>query len=346
MTFEEQFVLKRQGPNSVDMTEEELEATFSQLSLSFCCDQYTLFKRLEAEEHARDKAENNLKLEVERGMEMLQTLKGMCLDIKQASLLQQIELCLSIIGSTVGRISNSAEVLGAVHQEVKSSLAVELMVAHVQNLKRHHERNITELEDMKKHMEKSNRERQACEQREDTEAFGKMEKDSQKPRLRRRISVSVISKQSQRHKFLESQASISVTNEECEEIESHANKPDQAVGKRQELFPEDNPLQTAEAPQISTVSSQPHHKKRHETDPVHLNKSTRLLLPSPPQKMKADLELSSALLKRSCKKLHRPLLQWLYHCQWIILVIYLTVLCSLLILAMLVWFLQTPVLWM
>ncbi|KAA0714057.1 hypothetical protein E1301_Tti007217 [Triplophysa tibetana] len=165
MTFEEQFVLKRQGPNSVDMTEEELEATFSQLSLSFCCDQYTLCKRLEAEEHARDKAENNLKLEVERGMEMLQTLKGMCLDIKRASLLQQIELCLSIIGSTVGRISNSAEVLGAVHQEVKSSRSVELMVAHVQNLKRHHERNNAELEDMKKHMEKSNRERQACEQR-------------------------------------------------------------------------------------------------------------------------------------------------------------------------------------
>ncbi|XP_057212895.1 inositol 1,4,5-triphosphate receptor associated 2 [Triplophysa rosa] len=311
MTFEEQFVLERQGPNSVDMTEEELEAAFSQLSLSFRCDQYTLCQRLEAEEHARDKAENNLKLEVERGMEMLQTLKGMCLDIKRASLLQQIELCLSIIGSTVGRISNSAELLGAVHQEVKSSRAVELMVAHVQNLKRHHERNIAELEDMKKQMEKSNRERQACEQREETEAFEKMEKDSQKPRLRRRISVSVISKQSQRHKLLESQASILVTNEESEETESHANKPDQA---------DDSLL-------------------------VDI-RSTTLLLPSPPQKMKADLERNSVLLKRSCKNLQRPLLRWLYHCRWIILVIYLTVLCSILILAMLVWFLQTPVLWM
>lgn len=42
----------------------------------------------------------------------------------------------------------------------------------------------------------------------------------------------------------------------------------------------------------------------------------------------------------------RPLMQWMYHCRWIILVIYLTVLCSIIILAILVWLLQTPVLWM
>lgn len=50
----------------------ESQAAFSQMSLAFRCDQYTLCQRLEAEEHARNKAERNLKLEVERGMEMLQ----------------------------------------------------------------------------------------------------------------------------------------------------------------------------------------------------------------------------------------------------------------------------------
>lgn len=45
------------------------------------------------------------------------------------------------------------------------SRAVELMVAHVENLKRRHVRNTIELEEMKKQMEKSSRERHVCEQR-------------------------------------------------------------------------------------------------------------------------------------------------------------------------------------
>lgn len=48
------------------------QAAFSRLSLAFRCDQYTLCQRLETEEHARDNAEDNLKLEVERGMEVLE----------------------------------------------------------------------------------------------------------------------------------------------------------------------------------------------------------------------------------------------------------------------------------
>nr|XP_055025201.1 inositol 1,4,5-triphosphate receptor associated 2 isoform X2 [Misgurnus anguillicaudatus] len=359
MALEKLSVIERLGPNSVDMTEEELEAAFSELSLSFRCDQYTLCQRLEAEEHARNKAESNIKLEVERGMEMLQTLKGMCVDTKRVSLLQQIELCLSIIGNTIGRISNTAEVLGAVHQEVKSSRAVELMVAHVQNLKRRHERNSTELEEMKKQIE-SSRERQACEQREETEA---MEKDSHKiaclrshsqSQLRRRISVSIISKQSQRHKSLESQASILLTNEKGEERESITNKQDQANAslledRRQGLYPKDSPSQTADAdtPEMSsTASAQTPPKQRNEMDTAHFKK----------QRRKSVLQCSSDWLKRSvhylrnCDRfvmsLQRPLLQWLYHCRWIILVVYLTVLCSILILAIFVWILQMPILWM
>ncbi|XP_036433871.1 inositol 1,4,5-triphosphate receptor associated 1 [Colossoma macropomum] len=59
--------MERLGPNSVDMTEEDLENAFSQLALAFRCDQYTLDQRLQAEEHARNNAEENLMLEVERG---------------------------------------------------------------------------------------------------------------------------------------------------------------------------------------------------------------------------------------------------------------------------------------
>lgn len=45
-----------------------------------------------------------------------QTLKGLCLDSKRSTILQRLELSLDILGGTVERISNTAEVLGAVHQ--------------------------------------------------------------------------------------------------------------------------------------------------------------------------------------------------------------------------------------
>ncbi|TRY60097.1 hypothetical protein DNTS_012005 [Danionella cerebrum] len=164
--FEELSAMDRLCSESVaDLTEEELETAFSRLCLAFHCDHHTLCQRLEMEEHARNNAEDNLKLEVERGMEVLETLKGMCYDMKRAVLLQRLELCLNIIAGTVGRISNTSEVLGSVHQEAKVNRAVELMVTHVENLNRRHERSLAELEELKKQMDRSTRERYFCEER-------------------------------------------------------------------------------------------------------------------------------------------------------------------------------------
>lgn len=52
-----------------------------------------------------------------------QTLKGLCLDSKRSKILQRLELSLDILGGTVERISNTAEVLGAVHQVHRGSSA-------------------------------------------------------------------------------------------------------------------------------------------------------------------------------------------------------------------------------
>ncbi|XP_073675870.1 uncharacterized protein [Garra rufa] len=342
------------------MTEEELEAAFSRLSLAFRCDQYTLCQRLETEEHARNNAEDNLKMEVERGMEVLETLKGMCLDIKRAGLLQRLELCLNIIGGTIGRISNTAEVLGAVHQEAKVSRAVELMVAHVENLKRRHERNSIELEEMKKQMEKSSKERHVYEQWEETDA---VEKDSQKPQLRRRISTNIIAKQIQRQK---TEAILSsLINEITEEKEANTKKPDNTddcqMNRGQAVPQDEGPSQTAtvDAPEeTSSAQIHPNQTLRLELDPAFLKKNTSSppVLPHQKLRKKASLECSHVWLKRSerylrnCDRciisIQRPLRQWIYRCRWIILVIYLTVLCSIIILAILMWLLQTPVLWM
>ncbi|MEQ2262262.1 hypothetical protein XENORESO_003530 [Xenotaenia resolanae] len=149
-SWSELSIIERVGLNSLDMTEKDLETAFSQISLAFCCDQYTLKQRLQSEEHARNLAEENIHLELTRGRETLETLKGLCLDSKRSSILQRLELSLDILGGTVERISSTAEVLGAVHQEARVSRAVELMVAHVENLRRRHDRNLAELEEAKK----------------------------------------------------------------------------------------------------------------------------------------------------------------------------------------------------
>ncbi|CAL8323366.1 unnamed protein product [Merluccius merluccius] len=134
----------------MQMSEEEVESAFCQITLAFRTDQYTLKQRLQVEEHARNLAEENVQQELSQGRETLETLKGLCLDIRRSAILQRLELSLDILGGTVGRISNAAEVLGSVHQEARICRAVEIMVAHVENLKRRHEREGVELEQTKK----------------------------------------------------------------------------------------------------------------------------------------------------------------------------------------------------
>ncbi|KAG7521349.1 hypothetical protein JOB18_046592 [Solea senegalensis] len=156
MSWNELSIIERVGLNSVEMSEKDLETAFSHITLAFRCDQYTLKQRLQAEEHARNLAEENIQLELTRGRETLETLKGLCLDSKRSKILQRLELSLDILGGTVERISNTAEVLGAVHQEARVTRAVELMVAHVESLRRRHDRNVAELQETKKMIQQQN----------------------------------------------------------------------------------------------------------------------------------------------------------------------------------------------
>ncbi|XP_062314647.1 inositol 1,4,5-triphosphate receptor associated 1 isoform X2 [Osmerus eperlanus] len=192
-------ILERVGLDGIEMSEDEVETAFSQIALAFSSDQYTLKQRLQAEEHARNLAEENIQLELTRGRETLETLKDLCLDMKRSTILQRLELCLDILGGTVARISNTAEVLGAVHKEARVSRAVELMVAHVENLRRRHDRDMAELEETKKLIQKNPR-RHFSEARSIVADGGELKqkvhkKNSQQSNSRRRVSVSVLSKQ-------------------------------------------------------------------------------------------------------------------------------------------------------
>ncbi|XP_054905937.1 inositol 1,4,5-triphosphate receptor associated 2 isoform X2 [Poeciliopsis prolifica] len=191
-------IVERVGLNSMDMTEKDLETAFSQISLAFRCDQYTLKQRLQSEEHARNLAEENVHLELSRGRESLETLKALCLDSKRSSILQRLELSLDILRGTVERISSTAEVLGAVHQEARVSRAVELMVAHVESLRRRHDRNLAELEEAKHNLQQQqlNSSRHSIHPRvipDPDRQEDRKRRNSNQSVLRRRVSASIIS---------------------------------------------------------------------------------------------------------------------------------------------------------
>ncbi|XP_066559395.1 inositol 1,4,5-triphosphate receptor associated 2 [Amia ocellicauda] len=191
-------ILERLGLNSTQLTEEEVESAFAQLSLAFRCDQYTLKRRLQAEERARDVAEENIHQELDNGRTTLEALKTLCVDSKRSKILHKLEQSLDILSSTVERISNTAEVLGAVHQEARVSRAVELMVVHVENLKRRHARDHAELEETKRMVQRNSRNRQLSETRDEGDLRPKIYlRTSQQHSARRRVSIAVIPKQTQ-----------------------------------------------------------------------------------------------------------------------------------------------------
>uniref|UniRef100_A0A671YJD2 Si:ch211-163l21.11 n=2 Tax=Sparus aurata TaxID=8175 RepID=A0A671YJD2_SPAAU len=181
------------------MSEKDLESAFVQIAMAFRCDQYTLKQRLQAEEHDRNLAEENVQLELTRGRETLETLKDLCMDSKRSKILQRLELSLDILGGTVERVSNTAEVLGAVHQEARVSRAVELMVAHVDNLTKRHDKNVAELEEAKKAIQQQNPCRTFTDPRAspDPDDSDSRRRSYQQNNSRRRVSISVISSNSQ-----------------------------------------------------------------------------------------------------------------------------------------------------
>ncbi|XP_048858912.1 inositol 1,4,5-triphosphate receptor associated 2 [Brienomyrus brachyistius] len=184
-------ILDRLGLSSTEMTEKEMESTFLQLASAFRCDQHTLQKRLRAEEHARNVAEWNVQLELEQGRDALQALKDLCLDSKRSKILQRLELCLDVLAGAVQRITSTAEVLGAVHQEARVSHAVRLMMTHVEKLQWRHVKDSAELEEARRMVQRSNCSRQLSDPRDEGEMRQKLIRSGQLS-TRRRVSVAVI----------------------------------------------------------------------------------------------------------------------------------------------------------
>ncbi|KYO41726.1 60S ribosomal protein L10a isoform A [Alligator mississippiensis] len=190
-------VLERLGLHRVALTEQDVEAAFAHLALAFRCDMFTLRRRVQVEERARDVAEENIQQELEQCRVAVQKLGLSCLDPKRKEVVEQLQLSLTVLAGTIERAMGAAEKLGAVHQEARMSRATDVMVQHVENLKRHHLREHTELEEMKRLIQQNSRNRQLAENRDDAEQRLRhpLMRTFQQVSARRRVSIAVIPKQ-------------------------------------------------------------------------------------------------------------------------------------------------------
>lgn len=155
-SWDELPILERLGLSSCEeMTEEEVESAFFQFAMSFRCDQYTLPQRLQAEEHDRAVAQENLQMEINHTKDTLQLLKARCVDSEAGKILDKMETCLNTLSNTMEDIVTAAEMLGAAHQEARVSHAVELMSVHVDHLKRRHTLDSAEILETRKLLQKT-----------------------------------------------------------------------------------------------------------------------------------------------------------------------------------------------
>ncbi|KAL3218841.1 hypothetical protein MRX96_031371 [Rhipicephalus microplus] len=143
--------LSKDSPGSDQLTEEDVENKFTTLSLGFKTDRLTLTKRLELHQRHRDIAEGNIQAELNAIRDLAQTLDSLCTDDERVrEVVAQIRNHVDVIQQSTDRVSSQAEVYGAVQQEERMSRAFEVMVAHVENLKRSSEREHRELEEARK----------------------------------------------------------------------------------------------------------------------------------------------------------------------------------------------------
>ncbi|XP_075562207.1 inositol 1,4,5-triphosphate receptor associated 2 isoform X2 [Pelecanus crispus] len=139
---------KQNEPDSAN--EKEVEAEFLRLSLGFKCDLFTLDKRVKLEERSRDLAEENLKKEITNALKMLEALVPLCEEDNQAQeIIKKLQKSLQFLSQYAARVASKAEMLGAINQESRVSKAVEVMIQHVENLKRMYAKEHAELEELK-----------------------------------------------------------------------------------------------------------------------------------------------------------------------------------------------------
>uniref|UniRef100_A0A674GSQ1 Lymphoid restricted membrane protein n=1 Tax=Taeniopygia guttata TaxID=59729 RepID=A0A674GSQ1_TAEGU len=127
-----------------------------------------------------------------------QRLGRSCTNAGCKEMLQQLQHSLAVLSAGIERATSAAEKLGAVHQEARMSRAAEVMVQHVEKLKRQQAREHAELEEMKRLIQQNSRNRQLAETQDDVEPRLRphpLKRTFQQGSARRRVSIAVIPRQ-------------------------------------------------------------------------------------------------------------------------------------------------------
>ncbi|XP_050963831.1 inositol 1,4,5-triphosphate receptor associated 2 isoform X2 [Labeo rohita] len=144
--------------NSLSPSDKEIEAEFHRLSLGFKCDMFTLEKRLRLEERSRDLAEENVRKEVNSCRGLLQALIPRCEEDNQSmEIIHRLQKNLEVLIQSMTRVSSRSEMLGAIHQETRVGKTVEVMIQHVENLRRMYTKEHAELLELRENLAPNDR---------------------------------------------------------------------------------------------------------------------------------------------------------------------------------------------
>nr|XP_020735812.1 lymphoid-restricted membrane protein [Odocoileus virginianus texanus] len=180
----------RQSDNT-SANEKEVEAEFLRLSLGFKCDWFTLEKRVKLEERSRDLAEENLKKEITNCLKLLESLASLCEDDSQAQeIVKKLEKSVTFLSQCATRVASRAEMLGAINQESRVSKAVEVMIQHVENLKRMYAKEHAELEELKQVLLQNERSFNPLEDEDDCQTKKRSSSVNSKPSSLRRVTIA------------------------------------------------------------------------------------------------------------------------------------------------------------
>ncbi|KAJ8360673.1 hypothetical protein SKAU_G00171980 [Synaphobranchus kaupii] len=358
-------MLERLGLCSMEMTEDEVEDSFVQLALAFRCDQYTLKRRLQAEEHDRCVAEENLRLELERTKDTLQSLKVRCQDRERKEILEKLELSLENIGGTIEGIVATAEQLGTVHQEARATRSVELMVSHVENLNHRHTAESSELKETRRLVHVT-RGRIYSDSTDDGDIRNSlMRQSSQQYLTRRRVSITLIPTMAQINDQ-ESKLTDSVTtNGDTDSIGSEraigwlgGRQTDSSIEILSKACLADSPGDGPSVQQLEHTNS-PQEENPHTIylgSPIQdtVRRRRKCVAAKEEEDSEEDLGMGAesecqfsdsediALDSSTPLTEQRPLVTWMSHCYWILLWIFLMVLSVVILLGVLLWRLRAP----
>lgn len=139
------------GEGGVDqLPDKQLESRFNSLALAFKTDRLTLEKRLGIQERSRDIAEQNIEKELQGLRDAVETLNRLCSDEQVQDVVAKICHHLDILEHSMARVSSRAEVFGAVQQEKRMCIAMEVMITFTENIRRLREKEQSEVEEARK----------------------------------------------------------------------------------------------------------------------------------------------------------------------------------------------------